>query len=79
MTEIKYHTIEDWDKPRNGLFEIIVDAWWLVDKDDNPLFFDKQNYPQCDRNKTISIRCLGGEGVKQIPVVYIPIRPQDYV
>lgn len=74
----KCHTIENWDQVRGGLFKIITDAWWLVDDDGNPLFYSKHDYPQCNQNKEITDRLANGRNVKQIPVVYIPLRIQDY-
>lgn len=75
----KMHTIEDWDKPRDGFFQIITDAWWSVDDDGNPLFFDTANYPQCNQNRAIAERIAGSREVKQLPVVYIPRKPSDYI
>ena len=79
IAESKYHTIDRWDECRDGMFNIIVDAWWCVDDEGNPLFYDKYNHPQCNQNLAITERLARGRAVKQIPVVYVPVRIQDYV
>jgi len=74
----KYHTIEGWDQLRGGSFHIHVNDWWLVDDDGNPLFHSKYNSPQCNANKKIVDRLANGRRVQQLPVVYVPVRFQDY-
>lgn len=71
-TKIEYHTIPDWDQPRNGRFKIILDAWWCVDEDGNPLFYSRFHQPQCQHNKSIAERLAKGRPLRQIPVVYVP-------
>lgn len=77
--KIEYHTIPDWDKPRGGMFTIIQDAWWCVDESGNPLFYGKRNHPQCNQNPEITKRLARGRDFKQLPLVYVPLRIQDYV
>jgi len=76
--QIEYHTIENWDQVRGGMFKIIVDAWWWVDESCNPLFYSKHNYPQCNQNPGIAKRIANGRNIKQLPVVYVPLRIHDY-
>lgn len=79
MTERSiYHTIPHWNVLRGGMFNIIEDAWWLVDEDDNPLFSSRYNSPMCNDNKSIAERFSNEHRVKQIPFVYVPVRIQDY-
>lgn len=78
-SEITYHTIPDWDKPRGGLFTIIQDEWWRVDEDGNPLFYSKNNYPQCNSNRSITERLAKGGNIKQLPFVYVPLKINDYI
>lgn len=74
-----YHTIAGWDQPKSGMFEIVINAWWCVDADGNPLFYSKNNYPQYNENQSIAERLSRGHDVKQLPIVYVPIRIQDYL
>lgn len=74
MGDVVYHTIKDWNVPREGVFRIIVDAWWCVDDDGNPLFYSKADCPQCNQNKEIVDRLARGRSVKQLQVVYVPVR-----
>lgn len=74
MNQVVYHTIKGWDTPRDGLFRIIVGAWWCVDDDGNPLFYSKANSPQCNQNKDIVDQLARGRKVKQLQVVYIPVQ-----
>ena len=76
MTDPRYHTIEDWDRPRNGLFAIYIDCWWRVDEHGNPLFF--QDSPQCNPFESIAKRLARGGEVVKLPVVYVPINVIDY-
>ena len=68
----RYHTIDRWNECQDGMFNIIVDAWWCVDENGNPLFFGKRNSPQCNQNKVITERLANGREIIQIPVVYVP-------
>ena len=77
--KIEYHTIPDWDKPRGRMFTIYQDAWWCVDASGAPLFYSKHNHPQCNQNPEITKRLARGRDVKQLPLVYVPLRIQDYV
>jgi hypothetical protein len=78
-TETRYHTIEKWDQLRSGMFTIITDAWWCTDEAGNPLFYSKHNNPQCNQSKAIAERLANGRPLRQIPVVYVPLRIQDYM
>jgi hypothetical protein len=78
--KIKLHTLPDWDKPQNGYRKIYVDHWWMVDAEGNPLFYSEHyNAPQCNMNEQIVLHLYAlsksddAKGVKQIPVVYVPI------
>ena len=77
--KLEYHTIPDWDRPRDGMFTIIQDAWWCVDESGDPLFFSKCNSPQCNAHKSIADRLANGRNVRQLPFVYVPLRIEDYV
>lgn len=78
-TQERYHAIDKWDQVRGGMFKIITDAWWCVDGDGNPLFYSKHNHPQCNQNKAITERLANGREIRQLPVVYVPLRIQDYI
>lgn len=76
MSSSKFHTLPDWDKPKDGLFYIRVNAWWCVDEQGNPLFYGKNHSAICNSDehtaKAISAQLNEGHQVKQLPVVYIP-------
>lgn len=71
--------VKDWDKPRDGLFQIITDSWWIVDAEGNPQVHAKYNSPQCNRHESIARRIAKERPVKLIPVVYFPVKISDYV
>lgn len=76
----QFSPIPHWDKPRDGLFQIITECWWVVDDDGNPLVWTPANSPQCNENRAIAERIAKGRGrqVKQLPVVYMPVKPSDF-
>lgn len=85
--------VSEFTKPRTGMFNVFVDYWWEVTKDDCLLFFrggykrsDLYTSPQCNKDERIArslsekFRGLPFEiEVKQIPIVYVPIKLRDYV
>lgn len=77
--------IEEAAEVRAGMFQIIKDAWWPVTPNNEILFFKKNrtNTPQCNQNKAVAEssrdRLYPDLKVIQIPVVYVPISPQDFV
>ncbi len=75
----KYHTLTEWNMPQSGLFDIIINAWWLVDDEGNPLIYTKSNSCQCNKNKSIAERFAKGRKIQQIPIVYVPININDYI
>ena len=75
-----YHTIPGCTETREGSFRIIMDAWWMVNENGEPLFYGRDNCPQCNRNRHIlDVRELGpGQNIVKIPVVYVPIDFREY-
>lgn len=76
---MNYHTIENWNVPKNGMFNIVINHYWLVDDNDNPLFDGKYNSPQCNENRSIVERFSKEYKILQLPIVYIPLKIQDYI
>lgn len=74
----KFRAIENYDQPRDGLFQIITESWWIVNEDGRPLVYSMANSPQCNSNRSIAERIANGRPLKQIPIVYLPVRPSDF-
>ena len=64
------------------LVQVYRNAWWVVDKDDNVLFYRGRS-PQCNSNKDVTQSfvdrgmCPDCE-VRFIPVMFIPIRCGEF-
>lgn len=69
-----FHTIDKWDVPRSGTFNIIVDEYWCVDENNNPLFYGSENYPQCNKDINILNKFAKEAKIKKIPIVYVPFK-----
>lgn len=74
----KFHSIPDWATPRTGLFHVFTDRWWVVDDDGNPLFYGRELAPQCNTNRDIAVRIANGRPIRQLAVVYVPIKTSDW-
>lgn len=69
--------IENYDKPKDGIYSIYLDYYWIVDKEGFPLQYKKFN--QCNRDIEIINMIFNnayknskiGVGVKLIPIVYV--------
>ncbi len=63
-----------WNVPRNGVFQILCDRWWVVDADGNPIVY-RNVHPQCNPVQAITENTrdslFPGFEVKQLPVVYL--------
>lgn len=73
-----FRPIPHWEKPRGGLFRVFVDMWWMVDDDGNPMVWAPANSPQCNAIRSVAERIAGDRQVKQLPIVYMPVRPADF-
>ena len=68
------YTIKDWDKPKSGTYLIIIDSYWAVDDNGNPLFLTETGrFPQCNDNPDIALRIANGRPIKKLFIVYVPI------
>lgn len=74
----RYHALEKWDKPRDGLFQIITNSWWIVNDEGAPLVFTKANSPQCNESEGIAKRIAAGRPIRKISIVYLPVKPSDF-
>lgn len=84
--------IVDLSTPRNGLFQIYTDHYWLCDGDS--VFFYGSDVrplisPQCNRDKSIAESVYLGDHtrgwplpdtaeVRQIPIIFVPVEIRDY-
>lgn len=68
--------------PTTGMFQVYVDWWWCVTPEEQLMFYH-EDAPQCNRQEKLARRLhdrlYPGYEVRQIPVVYVPINPRDYV
>ena len=67
--------------PRPGFLHCMTDHWWAVTDDEQVLFYRKiYHSPQCNTNKAV-VEHIGPEGTtpRFVPVMFIPVRPEDYV
>ncbi len=73
--------IEEVDKPKSGMFMIYIDAYWVVTPDNEILLY-KGTSPQCNQNPRLVERFQRGLypecGVRQLPIIYLPIDPKDF-
>lgn len=90
--KMRMFPIEKMTTPKQGMFNIYLDRYWVVVSNDNILFYgeDRSPYasPQCNANEEIarsvavsSVSFLGDDveyEVRHLPVVYVPINLHDY-
>ena len=62
--------------PQDGLFNVVIDAWWQVTENDEILFHKPSGSPQCNHSQIIAARVRDriheGLEVRQLPIVYVP-------
>lgn len=72
--KIEFVDIETATTPRNGVFRVIVGAWWAVI--DEKVMFYLGHAPQCNHSREIAERVnrkLYPEcEIRQLPAVYVP-------
>jgi hypothetical protein len=77
----KFVKISDLNYPKDGMFSIYADHWWIVTSDGEIMFY-KGTSPQCNSSKRIAESIRNTQypdcEVKQIPFVFIPIRTNDF-
>lgn len=79
----KFVPISNLSYPRDGMFNVYVDYWWIV-TDDNEIIFFQEKSPQCNKDKRICDMLMNTvykdttHKVVQIPVIYIETNPNDY-
>jgi len=71
------YPIDNWDRPRDGLFHIITHSWWVVDDSGRPVV-SKYNTPQCSDNRDIALRIANRRPLVFFPVVYLSIAASDF-
>jgi hypothetical protein len=68
--------ISDVDKPKDGVFMIHIDHWWIVK--DNQIMLYRDYAPQCNTNKEIATKIRDKIypdcEVRQLPVIYLEYR-----
>jgi len=71
---IEFVDIETATTPRNGIFRVVVDAWWAVI--DEQIMFYRGHAAQCNQNREVAERInrkLYPEcEIRQLHVVYVP-------
>lgn len=72
--QVTRYKIEGLVKPKNGIFRILIDYYWVVDNDGNVLKF-KDRVWQCNRSEYV-VKSLQNSvytdcTVKQIPIMYL--------
>jgi hypothetical protein len=74
---IKKVKISELNTPKNGLFDIHIDHYWIVTKDDEVLIY-RDFSPQCNMSETLTTKLRDKIypdcDVKQIPVIYLPYK-----
>ncbi len=77
--KLRHIKIEDAITPKDGLYRIVCDYWWIV-SNDNTLMYGASL--QANSNKTVAEhvrdKVYPTSRVEQIPVVYIPINYKEY-
>lgn len=65
-------------KPHEGRM-CYLDRYWLVDKDNNALFFLNYAHPQCNSDRGVTEHLSRGKyWVEFVPVAYVPIDWSQY-
>lgn len=72
--------------PRSGFCQVLRDRWWVVCPERGLAFFWSKGdrglgSPQCNSDETISRRLgttIPGATLKFMPVVFAPVRLEDY-
>ena len=72
-------------KPSNGMHNVYVNHWWVVDEQDNAVFFKHLTSPQCHPSPEMVKRMSfhseheGKTTVKKVPLAFVPINMSDYL
>jgi hypothetical protein len=71
------------------LVQVYEDYWWVVNENDELYFYGTQRSPylspQCNMNRSIaeklatSVSYESVKEVRQIPLVFVPVRINDYI
>ena len=71
---IELYPIETLTEPKNGVYRIYKDYFWIIDKENNIMKFKGMSW-QCNVNQNVAEnirdKCYPGFTVLQIPLVYI--------
>lgn len=63
-----------------GLCNVILNAWWWIDKDDN-VFFYRRTSPQCNSSREVAMKTKTHPDMAQLvqlPFASFKINPHDY-
>lgn len=73
--KITKYKIDDLVKPKNGIFQIFIDHYWVVDDDHNVLKYLNRTW-QCNSSKEVAKKfqeqVYPDYSIKQIPIIYVP-------
>ncbi|AND75342.1 hypothetical protein FDH01_gp280 [Acinetobacter phage vB_AbaM_ME3] len=71
--QVTRYKIDDLVKPKNGLFQIYIDHYWVVDNENNVLKYLDRTW-QCNSNKELARRfqekVYPEYSIKKIPIIY---------
>lgn len=87
-SKLQREPISKMTEPPSGLCRVIKDHWWAVTEDEKILFYNgrkgaKFSSPQCNADERCARRLheklYPGLEVRQIPVVFVPDDPRNYM
>jgi len=74
--QLTFVPVEEVSRPRDGVFRVVVDAWWIMSG--GQVMFFRGHSPQCNANREVAERIrksLYPEcEIVQVPVAYVPWR-----